>query len=50
MEIQMLSLLGGLHAAGDWATIAAEHRADQPRLTPLGREDAAFFHRHGNPV
>ncbi len=50
MEIQMLSLLGELHAAGDWATIAAEHRADQPRLTPLGREDAAFFHRHGNPV
>jgi hypothetical protein len=28
MEIQMLSLLGELDAAGDWAMIAAEHRAD----------------------
>jgi hypothetical protein len=46
MEIQMLSLLGDLRAAGDWATIAAEHWADQPPQTPLGREDAAFFHRH----
>jgi predicted unusual protein kinase regulating ubiquinone biosynthesis (AarF/ABC1/UbiB family) len=50
MEIQMLCLLGELHAAGDWATIAAEHRADQPPVTPLGRQDAAFFHRHGNSV
>jgi hypothetical protein len=46
----MLSLLGELHAAGDWALIAAEHRTGQARLTPLGREDAAFFHRHGNSV
>ena len=45
MEIQMLSLLGELRAAGDWARIAAEHWADQPPQTPLGREDAAFFHR-----
>jgi predicted unusual protein kinase regulating ubiquinone biosynthesis (AarF/ABC1/UbiB family) len=48
MEIQMLSLLGELCAAGDWARIAAEHWADQPPHTPLGREDAAFFHRHSN--
>jgi predicted unusual protein kinase regulating ubiquinone biosynthesis (AarF/ABC1/UbiB family) len=33
MEIQMLSLLGELRAAGDWASIAAEHRADQPPQT-----------------
>jgi hypothetical protein len=48
MEIQTLSLLGELRASGDWARIAAEHWADQPPGTPLGREDAAFFHRHGN--
>jgi predicted unusual protein kinase regulating ubiquinone biosynthesis (AarF/ABC1/UbiB family) len=48
MEIQMLSLLGELRASSDWAKIAAEHWADQPPQTPLGREDAAFFHRHGN--
>ena len=48
MEIQMLSLLGELRATGDWAMIAADHWADQPPRTPLGREDAAFFHRHGN--
>jgi predicted unusual protein kinase regulating ubiquinone biosynthesis (AarF/ABC1/UbiB family) len=46
MEIQMLSVLGELRASGDWARIAAEHWADQPPQTPLGREDAAFFHRH----
>jgi predicted unusual protein kinase regulating ubiquinone biosynthesis (AarF/ABC1/UbiB family) len=48
MEIQMLSLLGELHAAGDWAMIAAEHWAGQPPQTRLGRQDAAFFHRPGN--
>ncbi len=47
MEVQMLSLLGALRAGGDWAAIAAEHWADQPRSTPLGREDAAFFERRG---
>jgi predicted unusual protein kinase regulating ubiquinone biosynthesis (AarF/ABC1/UbiB family) len=45
MEIQMLSLLGELRAGGDWAGIAAEHWAGQAPLTPLGREDAAFFDR-----
>jgi hypothetical protein len=45
MEIQMLSLLGELRAGGDWARIAAEHWAGQSPLTPLGREDAAFFER-----
>ena len=47
MEVQMHSLLGGLRAGGDWAAIAAEYWADQPRSTPLGREDAAFFQRPG---
>jgi predicted unusual protein kinase regulating ubiquinone biosynthesis (AarF/ABC1/UbiB family) len=45
MEIQMLSLLGELRAGGDWARTAAEHWAGQSPLTPLGREDAAFFDR-----
>jgi predicted unusual protein kinase regulating ubiquinone biosynthesis (AarF/ABC1/UbiB family) len=43
MEVQMLSLLGELRAGGDWAEIAAEHWADHPPSTSLGREDAAFF-------
>ena len=45
MEIQMLSLLGELRASGDWASIAAEHWADQPPQTQVGRDDDAFFQR-----
>jgi predicted unusual protein kinase regulating ubiquinone biosynthesis (AarF/ABC1/UbiB family) len=45
MEVQMVSLLGELRAGGDWAAIAAEHWADEPRSTPLGSEDAVFFGR-----
>ena len=48
MEVQMLSLLADLRAGGDWPMIAAEHWADQPPSTPLGREDAAFFDRRGS--
>jgi hypothetical protein len=48
MELQMLSLLGELRAGGDWAALAAEHWSDQPPSTPLGREDTAFFERHGS--
>jgi len=48
MEIQLLSLLGELHAAGDWAVIAAEHWAHQPPQTPLGRQDIAFFDQRSN--
>jgi hypothetical protein len=48
LEIQVLSLLGELHATGDWAKIAAEHWADQPPQAPLGREDAAVSHRPSN--
>jgi len=48
MEIQMLSLLGELRAGGDWAMIAAEHWGGQPSQTPLGRQNAVFFHRRGN--
>ena len=47
MEVQMLFLLGELHAGGDWAAIAAEHWAGRPPSTELGREDAAFFARRG---
>jgi predicted unusual protein kinase regulating ubiquinone biosynthesis (AarF/ABC1/UbiB family) len=45
MELQTLFFLGELRAGGDWAEIAAEHWAEQPPSTPLGREDAAFFER-----
>jgi hypothetical protein len=48
MEVQMLSLLGELRAGGDWAAIAAEHRAEKPPSTPLGREDTAFFQRRSS--
>ncbi len=44
----MLSLLGELRAGGDRAALAAEHWSDQPPSTPLGREDTAFFERHGS--
>ncbi len=43
MELQVLSLLGALRAAGDWGTISAEHFLAKPPSTALGREDAAFF-------
>ena len=45
MEVQMLSVLGELHAGGDWAAIAAECRHGQSPSTPLGQEDKAFFRR-----
>ncbi|HUA46904.1 MAG TPA: AarF/ABC1/UbiB kinase family protein [Solirubrobacteraceae bacterium] len=48
MEVQMLSLLGELRAGGDWAAIAAEHWAEKPPSTPLGREDTAFFQRRSS--
>ena len=41
MEVQLLALLGDLHAAADWGAIAAEHHAGAPASTPLGREDHA---------
>jgi predicted unusual protein kinase regulating ubiquinone biosynthesis (AarF/ABC1/UbiB family) len=46
MEVQTLSLIGELDAGGDWAAIVAEHWAEQPPSTPLGREDTAFFQQH----
>jgi predicted unusual protein kinase regulating ubiquinone biosynthesis (AarF/ABC1/UbiB family) len=45
MEVQVLSVLGELHAGGDWGAIAAEHYAAEPASTALGREDRAFFER-----
>ena|SRR5215211_3914441 len=45
MEVQLLTLLGDLHAAADWGAIAAEHHSSAPASTPLGREDHAFHAR-----
>lgn len=41
MELQLLSLLGDLHAGADWGAISAEHHSGRPPST-LGREDRAF--------
>ena len=45
MELQVLALLGDLHAAADWAAIAAEHHSGKPLSTELGRDDLAFHER-----
>ena len=45
MEVQLLALLGDLHAAADWGAIAGEHHAGAPASTPLGREDHALHTR-----
>ena len=45
MEVQVLSLLGDLHAAADWAAITAEHHSGKPVSTALGRDDHAFHER-----
>ena len=45
MEVQVLALLGELHAGADWGAIAAEYRSGGAPSTPLGREDHAFFER-----
>jgi hypothetical protein len=46
MEVQVLSLLGDLHAGADWGAITAEHHSGMPASTTLGREDHAFHARH----
>ena len=46
MELQVLALLGELHAGADWGAITAEHLSGEPPSTALGREDHAFFARH----
>jgi hypothetical protein len=43
LEVQVLSLLGDLHAGADWGAISAEHHSDKPPSTALGREDHAFW-------
>jgi len=43
MEIQVLALLGDLHAGADWGAITAEHHSGEPASSALGREDHAFF-------
>jgi len=45
MEVQLLSLLGELNAAGDWAAIGAEHHAGAPTATALGREELSIAWR-----
>ena len=45
MEVQLLSLLGELNAAGDWAAIGAEHHSGAPPSTELGREELAIAWR-----
>jgi predicted unusual protein kinase regulating ubiquinone biosynthesis (AarF/ABC1/UbiB family) len=42
MELQVLALLGDLHAAADWAAIADEHHSGKPPSTEPGRDDLAF--------
>jgi predicted unusual protein kinase regulating ubiquinone biosynthesis (AarF/ABC1/UbiB family) len=49
MEIQLLSLLGDLHAGADWGAITAEHHSGKPASTALGREDHAFHKRRARP-
>jgi hypothetical protein len=49
MEIQVLSLLGDLHAGADWGAITAEHHSGKPASTALGREDHAFHKRRARP-
>ena len=46
MEVQVLALLGELHAGADWGAITAEHHSGKPASTVLGREDHAFFATH----
>jgi predicted unusual protein kinase regulating ubiquinone biosynthesis (AarF/ABC1/UbiB family) len=45
MELQLLSLVGDIHAGADWGAITAEHHSGRPASTALGREDHAFFGR-----
>jgi predicted unusual protein kinase regulating ubiquinone biosynthesis (AarF/ABC1/UbiB family) len=45
LEIQVLALLGALHAGADWGAITAEHHSGKPASTALGREDHAFHER-----
>jgi predicted unusual protein kinase regulating ubiquinone biosynthesis (AarF/ABC1/UbiB family) len=47
VELQVLSLLGELRAGADWGALAAEHYAEAPVSTALGREDHDFFERRG---
>jgi hypothetical protein len=42
IEVVLLAALGRLRAAADWGAIAAEHWAEDPPSTPLGREEARF--------
>jgi predicted unusual protein kinase regulating ubiquinone biosynthesis (AarF/ABC1/UbiB family) len=45
MEVQVLSLLGDLHAGADWGAITAEHHSRTSASTALGGEDQAFLER-----
>jgi hypothetical protein len=43
IEVVLLGALGRLRAAADWGAIAAEHWAEDPPSTPLGRGDCPTF-------
>jgi hypothetical protein len=43
MEVQVLTLLGDLHAEADWGAITAEHHSQKPVSTALGSEEHAFL-------
>jgi ABC1 atypical kinase-like domain len=45
MELQVLSLLGEIHAAADWAAIASEYYSTRPPSTELARDDLRFHER-----
>lgn len=48
MEAVLMSTLGELRAAADWASIAAEYWAGHPPSTALGREEAASLSPRGS--
>jgi predicted unusual protein kinase regulating ubiquinone biosynthesis (AarF/ABC1/UbiB family) len=45
MEVQVLALLGELHAGAEWGAMTAEHHSDKPASTAVGRDDHAFHQR-----
>jgi hypothetical protein len=44
MEGLLLSVLAQLRAGADWRGIVEEYVRDAPPSTPLGEQDAAFWH------
>jgi predicted unusual protein kinase regulating ubiquinone biosynthesis (AarF/ABC1/UbiB family) len=46
IDLGLMSVLGELRAASDWASIEREHRLGAAPSTPLGRLDREFFQQH----